>query len=244
MGHRMKERPVVAILGYHNVGDSPVRGWDSWFYVPEPIFVEQLECLRAYGWAVIDLDTFLNGLATPHVLPRRAALITFDDGCRQFLDVAFPWLRRFKLPAVYFVATGFIGGTNRFDRGELPTERMFTWTDLRHIERANVAVESHSVLHRKFSTLTPGQQQWEIARSKAVLETRLGKRIRVFSFPYGNYGGDRRAIATCLKEAGYQAACLYSSRGRQVVQAPVRARYFLSRLPMGPDTDLAEALAS
>ena len=36
-------------------------------------------------------------------LPRRALLITFDDGYRSFVDVALPILRRLGLPSVLFV---------------------------------------------------------------------------------------------------------------------------------------------
>jgi peptidoglycan/xylan/chitin deacetylase (PgdA/CDA1 family) len=40
-------------------------------------------------------------------LPRRAVLVTFDDGYRDFGETAWPILRRYRIPAVLFVATGF-----------------------------------------------------------------------------------------------------------------------------------------
>jgi peptidoglycan/xylan/chitin deacetylase (PgdA/CDA1 family) len=236
--------PVVAILGFHNVGEPPPHGWDNWFYIPETTFVEQLKWLRAHRWTVIDIDTLLEGLHARQRLPERAALITFDDGCRQFLDVAFPWLRRFKLPAVYFVSTGFIGGFNSFDRNVMPKEPMFSWRDLRELERGHVSVQSHAVLHRRFSELTVRQRNWELRRSKAALEHNLRKRVRVFAYPSGDYGGDRRLIAACLHEAGYEAACLYSEHGGRPARLSTANRYFLSRVPMGPDTDLSRAVNS
>jgi peptidoglycan/xylan/chitin deacetylase (PgdA/CDA1 family) len=234
--------PVVTILGFHNVGEPPPEGWDSWFYIPEATFVEQLEWLRANHWTVIDIDTLLSGFGVPQKLPGRAALLTFDDGCRQFLDGAFPCLRRFEFPAVYFVSTGFIGGFNSFDWDVMPREPMFDWRDLRELERGRVSVQSHSVLHRRFSELTVRQRQWELRRSKAVLEQKLGKRIRAFAYPSGDYGGDRRVIAECLHEAGYEAACLYSKHAGRPARLSAANRYFLSRIPMGPDTDLSRTL--
>ena len=45
-------------------------------------------------------------------LPRRAVLITFDDGHRSVLDVAMPILRERGLPAVVFVVAGLLDTTS------------------------------------------------------------------------------------------------------------------------------------
>ena len=112
---------TTAVLAYHKVGRPP-GDWETWFYIPESTFVDQLRSLRELGWHVVDATTFLRGLEHLNALPDRSALITFDDGCRQFLDVALPWLRRFGFSAVQFVPTDYIGRTNSFDEGAEPEE--------------------------------------------------------------------------------------------------------------------------
>ena len=52
----------------------------------------------ARDYEIVGLDAVLSGN-----LPRRALLITFDDGYRSFVDVALPVLRRLGLPSVLFV---------------------------------------------------------------------------------------------------------------------------------------------
>ena len=52
----------------------------------------------ARDYEVVGLDVVLSGK-----LPRRALLITFDDGYRSFIDVALPILRRLGLPSALFV---------------------------------------------------------------------------------------------------------------------------------------------
>ena len=52
---------------------------------------------------------------------------------------------------------------------------------------------------------------------------------------------DPQAIEAPLRHAGYRAAFLY---GGGPVRLPGTSHYRLSRLAMGPDTDLARALAA
>jgi peptidoglycan/xylan/chitin deacetylase (PgdA/CDA1 family) len=231
---------IVAILGYHKIGEPPEDGWDTWFYVPERTFLEQLHVLHTNEWQVVDAKSFLRGLREPESLPPRAALLTFDDGCRQFLDAALPCLERFRYPAVQFVPTEFIGGRNSFDAGTEPDEPILGWDDLRHLERSGVSIQSHGVTHRSFSALTVEELTQELVRSKLVLEDGLGKWVEMFAYPCGDPGSDQLAASLALTNTGYQSACLY---GGGPFRLPVENRYFLPRLTIGPDTDLSKLLA-
>lgn len=48
-------------------------------------------------------------------LPARAACITFDDGYADNHDVALPILHRHRLPATFFIATGYLDGGRMFN---------------------------------------------------------------------------------------------------------------------------------
>lgn len=231
----MKE---VAILGYHKIGDPP-NDWDSWFYIPEPTFVSQMHYLEEHGWQVIDVATFLQGLAAPEKMPDRAALLTFDDGYRSMRDVALPCLMQFSYPAVLFVPTDFIGKVNSFDAGNEPEEAICDWDDLRELTRCGVAIQSHGASHRAFSKLGLPEQETEIRRSKGVLEAGLGEPIDFFSFPYGDRGANPAAVEKTLEQSGYRAACVY---GGGPTTLPNPAPYGLARVAMGPDTDLRSEL--
>jgi peptidoglycan/xylan/chitin deacetylase (PgdA/CDA1 family) len=228
----------LAILGYHKIGEPP-DGWWTWNYVPEAIFADQLSVLLERGWTVIDHRAFLLGLDTPQSLPHRSALITFDDGYRSFAHTALPVLRRFGFPAVIFVPTCYVGGTNSFDRDIEPEEEICDWNELMELENWRVSVQSHGVTHQGFSELDPQQLREELVRSKVELELGLAKSIETFSFPYGDDGREPDALRNLLMESGYRAACLY---GGGVNSLPGANRYRLTRLAMGPDIDLAELL--
>lgn len=48
-------------------------------------------------------------------LPARPAVISFDDGYMDNHDVALPLLRKHQMPAVFFIATGFLEGGAMFN---------------------------------------------------------------------------------------------------------------------------------
>jgi O-antigen/teichoic acid export membrane protein/peptidoglycan/xylan/chitin deacetylase (PgdA/CDA1 family) len=47
-------------------------------------------------------------------LPKRAVMVTFDDGFRDNYDVAFPVLQRHGVPALFFLSTGYIDSQSAF----------------------------------------------------------------------------------------------------------------------------------
>jgi peptidoglycan/xylan/chitin deacetylase (PgdA/CDA1 family) len=229
----------LAILSFHKIGDPSPGCWNSWFYIPERPFAGYLSFLKENRWNVIDMPAFLAGLRAPEKLPERTVLLTFDDGYRSVRDVALPWLRRFGFPAVSFVSTGYVGGCSTFDGGVEPEEPLCDWEDLRELQRQGVSIQSHGVLHRGFSALGPAEREEELVRSKAEIESRLANGVDVFAFPYGDNGPDPQATAEALKRAGYRAACLYGGGPNPL---PVADSYRLTRLAMGPDTDLKREL--
>ena len=229
----------LAILGYHKIGDPAPGGWETWFYISEELFARQLADLRDGGWTVLDLRGFLKALSDPAAAPRKAALLTFDDGYRSMLGAASRVLARFGYPGVLFVPTAYVGGDNAFDADVEPREPICTWDELRELGRRGIAIQAHGVTHRRASELTPAELDDEIRRSKAALEAELREPVDVFSFPYGDEGKDAPLTARLLAAAGYTAACLY---GGGVMTLPAAEPYRLTRIAMGPETDLREAL--
>jgi peptidoglycan/xylan/chitin deacetylase (PgdA/CDA1 family) len=229
----------LAILGYHKIGEPPPGGWQTWFYVPEEIFAGHLSYLRDHGWQVIDLLALLRGITAPESLPERAALLTFDDGYRSMRTVALPWLLRFGYPAVLFVPTDYIGGSNGFDAGCEPEEVICNWDDLRELERLGVSIQSHGASHHSFSELSLTKQEEDLTRSRFTLEAGLEKSVEVFAYPYGDGGTEPLSTGRALERAGFRAACLYKGGPNPL---PIDEPYRLSRLAMGPDTDLQVAL--
>ncbi len=93
------------ILGYHRVVEVPHDPFA--ICVTPQHFAEQLEVLCRYTQP-IRLQELVQGLQNGN-LPRRAVVLTFDDGYADVLHHAKPLLERYQIPATIFVATDYIG---------------------------------------------------------------------------------------------------------------------------------------
>ena len=233
------EAPKVAILALHKVGEPSVEGWYTWNYVSQAKLREFLQVLREEGWAFIDHARFIEGLTAPERLPPKSALVTFDDAYRSVLTDALPVLREFDCPGVVFTPVGLVGGLNDFDKDIEPNEAICSWDDLRALKAGGVSSQAHGVQHQAMSKLSETEVMAKLATSKAVLERKLDAPVELFAYPYGD--ADHPALTEALLgEFGYRAAFLY---GGGVVEMPPRATHQITRLALGPDSDLRAMLA-
>jgi peptidoglycan/xylan/chitin deacetylase (PgdA/CDA1 family) len=108
----------VLVLLYHRVANIPTD--PHLLCVTPGNFSQQMEVLRR-TWNPISLRELSSGLKNKR-LPRRAVLVTFDDGYADNLHNAKPILERFEIPAVVFVIGGWVG-----------VERQFWWDELEKI---------------------------------------------------------------------------------------------------------------
>jgi peptidoglycan/xylan/chitin deacetylase (PgdA/CDA1 family) len=193
----------LRVIMYHKVNDQ--RG--NSLSVPVARFDEQMRLLTE-RYNVISADELLAHIDGGAPMPPRSVLITFDDGYRDVRTNAYPILKRYELPAVLFVATDFIGGRRPFPhdgRFRDFDNAILGWDEIRDMSDT-FEVGSHARSHRSLTALALADATAEIERSKAIIEGRLGRPVRLFSYPKGgplDLGDDlRRSVI----EAGY-AAC-------------------------------------
>jgi peptidoglycan/xylan/chitin deacetylase (PgdA/CDA1 family) len=107
---RNRLKPAALILAYHRVAELPIDPWH--LAVTPDHFAEHLQVLRKHArpMTLHDLHRALAGGS----VPRRAAVITFDDGYADNLLAALPLLERFDVPATFFVASGYLGADRDF----------------------------------------------------------------------------------------------------------------------------------
>jgi peptidoglycan/xylan/chitin deacetylase (PgdA/CDA1 family) len=99
---------VLRILAYHRVAelrDTPLEDSRSVSATPAG-FARQMDHLARF-YRVMAMPEFLAATGNGTPLPKRSALITFDDAYADFAEIAWPILKRLSLPATVFVPTAY-----------------------------------------------------------------------------------------------------------------------------------------
>ena len=103
-------RGQVCVLGFHRVL-SEEQGHRSnsleGMVLREATFVQLLQYLYRTFHA-ISFEGFLKRATANGKRSRPSCLITFDDGWRDTYTTAYPWLKKFGLPATIFLTTGWM----------------------------------------------------------------------------------------------------------------------------------------
>jgi peptidoglycan/xylan/chitin deacetylase (PgdA/CDA1 family) len=213
----------LPILLYHRVDTTPKPGP---FRLPRGVFEEQLAVLRALGFRSVTLAEWHAAMDRHTPLPGRAVLFTFDDGCRDFLTVAWPLLRRYGFSATIFVTSDAAA------RGEfqdpLTGERSpaLGWDELRALQAQGVQVGSHARRHPFLTRLSPSEVVEELAGSRAEIQEALGREVSALAYPFGDHDGRVRHLAGAC---GYRYGLTCRSSASGLWDAPLE----LPRLDVG-----------
>ncbi len=79
--------------------------------------------------------------------------------------------------------------------------RSTNWDELKQLQDDGIDVESHTISHRKLTTLTDDEIMYELIQSKNILEDKLNKNIYSVAYPQGYYN---EAICRMTEQAGYK----------------------------------------
>ncbi|MCJ7443531.1 MAG: polysaccharide deacetylase family protein [Methanotrichaceae archaeon] len=103
---RSNFKSVLLILIYHGVGQNQ----ENWMHpsINEKIFETQINYIKR-RYKVISLKSLVSLNQEKKPLPKKAAIITFDDGYKNIYKYAYPILRKYNIPATIFLTTGVIG---------------------------------------------------------------------------------------------------------------------------------------
>jgi peptidoglycan/xylan/chitin deacetylase (PgdA/CDA1 family) len=111
LGHlyaRRRDASQLTILMYHSVSDGAAAEWIAPRNRMEPRLFERQMRFLARRRRVVSLDELVDRLERGLSIGPKAVALTFDDGYRDNLEVAAPILHRYGLPAVLYLATGYV----------------------------------------------------------------------------------------------------------------------------------------
>ncbi len=114
--HRLRNADSLTVVMFHRTLRRDDPRWascDPDYTLGEDLFVASLAFFRRH-YRVVSLQDVLRARRDGTGLPRRALLISFDDGWLDNVDYALPALRSAGLPAVMFVAADAVGARQPF----------------------------------------------------------------------------------------------------------------------------------
>lgn len=150
-------------------------------------FEKQMKYLKDQGYTTIHMEDLLD-----KKVPKKAIVLSFDDGLEDFYTTALPILQKYGFTASNAVITGMIG-----------QHEHMTNDQIRECIKAGIEITSHTVTHLDMSKLTKEQLHKQLAESKSYLEKTFGIKVDGFIYPSGRYND--LAVQT-VKDEGYKIA--------------------------------------
>jgi peptidoglycan/xylan/chitin deacetylase (PgdA/CDA1 family) len=195
MSSRLLHPP--ALLVYHGIAEAS-DGEDPKRLLTTPEHLEaHLRFLQRRGYRFLTADELLDeGAPSPGT-----AVVTFDDGWRNWLTGAMPVLERLGVRATFYVCPGLFGLAHPELAG--PEAALLDEDGASSLAAAGMELGSHSLTHPDLRKLDEAALAFELIESKAAVERITGRPCRTFAYPYGLY--DERVVQA-VADAGYELA--------------------------------------
>jgi len=202
---------IVPILAYHRFGQQASK-----MEVLATEFAAQLQYLAENDYRVVRLRDVEDFLAGKRALPKRAVVITMDDGYASTYKYAFPLLKQHGFPATVFVYTDFIGAKDAL-----------TWAQMREMVASGlVDIQAHSKTHANLAYRLPGESDEryrermdvEARVPRDMLERMLPVKVDTFAYPFGDASD---ALIERLRKREYRMAVTVNSGGNAFFADPL-----------------------
>jgi peptidoglycan/xylan/chitin deacetylase (PgdA/CDA1 family) len=139
------------------------------------IFKQQIKIIKNLKYDFYDPKELEKNFNTPKI--EKKILITIDDAFSSFYEVAWPYLKKEKIPFILFVSTESVGRNG-----------YMTWNQIKELEIENtVYIGNHSHSHSYLVDLKNEDFISDINTSSSIFKEKLGYNPIFFSYPFGEY---------------------------------------------------------
>lgn len=225
------EHPVP-ILMYHSLSTRATASFRRFVLDPD-LFEDHLAFLEAEGYRTTTVSDLVESRLHGGPVPERTVVLTFDDGFADFHRHALPALVRHGMTATLYVVTGYVGGTSEWLRADGEGERLLLrWEQLEDVAAGGVECAAHTHTHPQLDVMRAHEVQFQLLRSKQLLEDRLQRSVHSFAYPYGYHSA---AVRAATATAGYRSACAVADQ----LSGGDDDRFAISRVTVPGGTDTA-----
>lgn len=185
----------VPVLLYHHIeplAQAQAEG-HAQLTVDSVIFDEQMSYLTSHGYHTIPADQLVSAMLSRQQLPEKSVVVTWDDGYTDWYTYAYPIVKKYNVIANLMIPSGLIANPD-----------YLTWVQLKEMSSSsNIRVYNHTWSHASLGDATREKIESEITTSQNQLQSQLGIKINIFTYPYGSFSP---LAIQVLRENGFIAA--------------------------------------
>jgi peptidoglycan/xylan/chitin deacetylase (PgdA/CDA1 family) len=139
------------------------------------VFKKQIKIIKNLKYNFYDPKDLEKNFHTLKI--EKKILITIDDAFSSFYEIAWPYLKKEKIPFILFVSTESVGKSG-----------YMTWNQIKELEKENtVHIGNHSHTHSYLVSLKNEDFISDIDTSSSIFKNKLGYNPIFFSYPFGEY---------------------------------------------------------
>ncbi len=161
----------ILSLMYHRFDESKYPSTN----IQMDVFKQQIKIIRDSKYNFYDPKDLEKNFHIAKL--EKEILITIDDAFSSFYEVAWPYLKKEKIPFILFVSTEAIGKNG-----------YMTWDQIKELEKENTSyIGNHSHTHSYLVDLKNDDFIKDINTASAMFIKNLGYNPIFFSYPFGEY---------------------------------------------------------
>ena len=174
----------LTVLYYHEVVEK--SHGNSYQKIEKEKFAQQMAYLQEQGYKTL----YFSDLEKP--LPKKAVIVSFDDGFRSVYENAAPIMEKYGIRGNVYLPTGYIGNDPHF----------MDWAMVAELQGRGFEMQAHTHNHVDVRTLDDKGLQEQIEASDKAFREKLGFLPRAFCLPFGAY--DRVSVKRLKKSGRYE----------------------------------------
>ena len=161
---------VLSIM-YHRFNESKYPSTN----IQIDVFLEQIQLIKDLNYAFIHPNDFQKKFEVSK--KQKKILLTIDDAFQSFYEVAWPILKKNKIPFVLFVSTEPIGNPG-----------YMTWEQIKEIQKEKFSIIGHHSHSHEYLIEKSNQEFIEdIEQANIIFQDKIGYIPKLFSYPFGEY---------------------------------------------------------
>jgi peptidoglycan/xylan/chitin deacetylase (PgdA/CDA1 family) len=188
----------LPILMYHQVMPEDHPDFKKHICVTPENLRHQVKYLIETGWKMMTLEDYFS--IPEDERPKKAAMLTFDDVCKNFITYAVPVFNELKVRANIFPIQNMTFNLPFYNLKPQGIPAL-TEDEMRDLDRQGFAIGSHCQTHQNLHKIPFSEAYKELKESKEWLENVLGKEVQTICYPIGGVDKD---IVDAAMEIGYK----------------------------------------